>query len=81
MATIVRFYAITRITRVYEGYLRKHELSHLRFRKPPLPLPLIDLLITPTTRECNYLVRLKMINDAGEGDVTTLNDRMILQKC
>ena len=33
-----------------------------------------------TARECNYLVRLKMINDAGEGDVTTLTDRMVLQK-
>lgn len=49
-------------------------------------LALIDRLITRArararARGCIYLVRLEMINDAGEGDVATLSNRVVLQEC
>ena len=64
--------AISRIT-IYGNTISGH---YLRFRSVA-PNRLTNYA---TARECNYLVRLKMINDAGEGDVTTLTDRMVLQK-
>lgn len=64
-----------------QDILRKYNLGHVTSYFKRCVLNRLHNYMRTSMHEYIYLVRLKMINDAGEEDVATLSDRVIFQEC